>query len=56
MWRSNEEKKALKEKFDNPEKNVLCPSCGSPLTYVDNESAYGSECLKCKTSMWIKGL
>lgn len=38
------EKEALKEKFDNPSKKVLCPRCGAELQYIERGNSVAAEC------------
>lgn len=40
------EKNALLEKLDNPEKRVICPRCGNEIQY---EKCGNSEEVECKT-------
>ena len=43
---SDEECKALDEKFENPENVVKCPRCGKKLIYIKR----GNSCeVKCET-------
>ena len=49
---TEEEKNALREKFDNPSKDVVCPRCGKTLVYREKN---GSSEVKCETPGCIHG-
>ena len=49
---TEEEKDALREKFDNPSKIVICPRCGKTLVYREKN---GSSEVKCDTPGCIYG-
>lgn len=52
MVMNNEEKRALRRKFDNPEAKVLCPRCGNEIIY---EKRGNSIAVECKTPKCIYG-
>ena len=49
---TKDERKALGEKFDNPDAVVICPRCGKELTYREQK---GSSEVRCETDGCIHG-
>ena len=52
MVLTDEEKKALRDKFENPQKTVKCPRCGNEIIY---EVRGNSIAVECKTPKCIFG-
>ena len=52
MVLTEEEKKALREKRDNPQQLVKCPRCGNEIIY---EVRGNSVAVECKTPKCIYG-
>lgn len=52
MVMNDVEKKALREKLDNPEKKIVCPRCGNEIIY---ERRGNSIAVECKTKDCIFG-
>ncbi len=44
MEKTEEEKKALRIKFDNPQKQVKCPRCGKEIIYEEYPNAIAVKC------------
>ena len=49
---SEKEKKAIQEKLDNKDKNIICPRCGKEIIY---EKRGNSIAVECKTPGCIYG-
>jgi DNA-directed RNA polymerase subunit RPC12/RpoP len=52
MDMNEDEKKALEDKLNNPDKTVKCPRCGSEIIY---EKRGNSIAIECKTPKCISG-
>lgn len=52
MVMTDKEKQAPREKFEHPEKTVLCPRCGSEVIY---EVCGNSIAIECKKEKCIYG-
>ena len=44
MEMTEEEKKALRIKFDNPQKQVKCPRCGKEIIYEEYVNGIAVKC------------
>jgi predicted RNA-binding Zn-ribbon protein involved in translation (DUF1610 family) len=44
MVLTDADKKALQEKMDNPEKEVICPRCGNEIIYEQRGNSIAVEC------------
>ena len=50
------ERKALREKFEHPERTVLCPTCGGPIEYIENRSGQAALCDPCEIMIALRGI
>ena len=55
MWRNEAERKALRDKYNNHNKTVQCPTCGSSLIYKKVATSDYAACTKCRTSLGTRG-